>query len=125
MNITFGIEAIINKGVEQKYGIFIRCTQHRKHKRIHTGITISAEHWNPQKKAVRKSHPLYLEYNQRIQNQLQETIRTYHTLLNNHKTVSVETLINTLQGDSTTLFFPFAYQTKMKEIESRVRRQVH
>ena len=72
MNITFKLEYSPAKDSKQSKPIFIRCTQDRKHKRIHTGISVKATDWNKQKQQVRKTHPQYQVYNQIIQNQLKK-----------------------------------------------------
>ncbi len=67
MKITFGIEALPSKGLKHQFAMYTRCTQNRKHRRINTNISISAEHGNKNKGEVRKSHPLHQQDNQMIQ----------------------------------------------------------
>jgi integrase len=118
MKITFGLEALNSKGSPDKYSIFIRCTQNRKHKRIHTGVSVSAEHWNKQKQQVRKSHPQHQAYNQLIQTQLKNVLETYHQLVSTHKDINLQTLTEALQGNQQQDFFVFAFNTKLQEIKS-------
>jgi hypothetical protein len=120
MNITFRLEYNPAKDSKQLKPIFIRCTQDRKHKRIHTGISVTSVHWNKQKQQVRKSHPQYQVYNQLIQTQFKHVLETYHKLMITHKALNLETLTETLeqiveQED----FFVFAFNTKLNEIKSR------
>lgn len=119
MNITFRLEYNAAKDSNQLKPIFIRCTQNRKHKRIHTGVSISAEHWNKQKQQVRKSHPQHQAYNQLIQTQLKQVLDTYHQLMISQKELNLLTLSEALQGGEQQDFFEFALNTKLKEIKSR------
>ena len=119
MNITFRLEYNPAKDSNQLKPIFIRCTQNRKHKRIHTGVSISAEHWNKQKQQVRKSHPQHQAYNQLIQTQLKQVLDTYHQLMISQKELNLLTLTEALQGGEQQDFFVFALNTKLKEIKSR------
>ena len=119
MNITFRLEYNPAKDSNQLKPIFIRCTQNRKHKRIHTGVSISTEHWNKQKQQVRKSHPQHQAYNQLIQTQLKQVLDTYHQLMISQKELNLLTLTEALQGGEQQDFFVFALNTKLKEIKSR------
>lgn len=85
MNITFKLEYNPAKDSKQSKPIFIRCTQDRKHKRIHTSVSVTSVHWNKQKQQVRKTHPQYQVYNQIIQNQLKKVLETYNQLMTNNK----------------------------------------
>ena len=120
MNITFKLEYSPAKDSKQSKPIFIRCTQDRKHKRIHTGISVKATDWNKQKQQVRKTHPQYQVYNQIIQNQLKKVLETYNQLMTNNKDLNLNALTETLeqiveQED----FFVFAFNTKLNEIKAR------
>jgi integrase len=119
MNITFRLEYNPAKDFKQSKPIFIRCTQNRKHKRIHTGVSVTAAHWNKQKQQVRKTHPQYQVYNQLIQTQLKQVLDTYHQLMSTHKELNLHTLTEALQGNEEQDFFEFAYNTKLNEIKSR------
>lgn len=119
MNITFRLEYNPAKDLKQLKPIFIRCTQNRKHKRIHTGVSLSAAHWNKQKQQVRKTHPQYQVYNQLIQTQLKQLLETYHHLMSTHKELNLQTLTEALQGNEQQDFFEFAFNTKLNEIKSR------
>jgi hypothetical protein len=119
MNITFRLEYNPAKDFTQLKPIFIRCTQNRKHKRIHTGVSLSAAHWNKQKQQVRKTHPQYQVYNQLIQTQLKQLLETYHHLMSTHKELNLQTLTEALQGNEQQDFFEFAFNTKLNEIKSR------
>ncbi|TAF48689.1 MAG: hypothetical protein EAZ63_03825 [Runella slithyformis] len=46
--------------------IFLRITHNRKMKRIAIGFGVKMEEWNPEKKEVRKSNPLYAQINAAI-----------------------------------------------------------
>lgn len=119
MNITFRLEYNPAKDFKQLKPIFIRCTQNRKHKRIHTGVSLSAAHWNKQKQQVRKTHPQYKVYNQLIQTQLKQLLETCHHLMSTHKELNLQTLTEALQGNEQQDFFEFAFNTKLNEIKSR------
>ena len=119
MNITFRLEYNPAKDLKQSKPVFIRCTQNRKHKRIHTGVSVSSVHWNKQKQQVRKTHPQYQVYNLLIQTQLKQVLETYHHLMSTHKELNLQTLTEALQGKEQEDFFVFAFSTKMQEIKSR------
>lgn len=119
MNITFRLEYNPAKDFTQLKPIFIRCTQDRKHKRIHTGVSVTSVHWNKQKQQVRKSHPQYQVYNQLIQTQFNQVLETYHKLMITHKELNLQTLTEALQGKEQEDFFEFAFNTKLNEIKSR------
>jgi len=119
MNITFRLEYNPAKDLKQSKPVFIRCTQNRKHKRIHTGVSVSSVYWNKQKQQVRKTHPQYQVYNLLIQTQLKQVLETYHHLMSTHKELNLQTLTEALQGKEQEDFFVFAFSTKMQEIKSR------
>ena len=119
MNITFRLEYNPAKDFKQSKPVFIRCTQNRKHKRIHTGVSVSSVYWNKQKQQVRKTHPQYQVYNLLIQTQLKQVLETYHHLMSTHKELNLQTLTEALQGKEQEDFFVFAFSTKMQEIKSR------
>lgn len=118
MKITFGLEASPIKGLKHQYAIYIRCTQHRKHRRINTSITISSEHWNKQKKEVRKSHPLHRQYNQLIQTHYRKVLEAYNQLLCKGEDVYLQNLTEALQGLTQENFFDFANRTKIEEFKA-------
>jgi hypothetical protein len=118
MKITFGLEASPIKGLKHQYAIYIRCTQNRKHRRINTSITISSEHWNKQKKEVRKSHPLHRQYNQLIQTHYRKVLEAYNQLLCKGEDVYLQNLTEALQGLKHENFFDFANRTKIEEFKA-------
>jgi hypothetical protein len=120
MNITFRLEYNPAKDSKQSKPIFIRCTLDRKHKRIHTGISVKATDWNKQKQQVKKSHPQYQVYNQIIQTQLKKVLETYNQLMTTNKELNLHALTETFEKlVEQQNFFVFAFNTKLKEIKSR------
>lgn len=118
MKITFGLEASPIKGFKNQFAIYIRCTQNRKHRRINTNISISFEHWNKQKKEVRKSHPLHHQYNQLIQTHYRKVLDAYNQLLCKREDVQLHHIIEALKGIKHESFFDFTYRTKIEEFKS-------
>ena len=119
MNITFSLEHNPSKNLKQQKPVLIRCTQQKKHKRYTTTISITSEHWNKQKKEVRKSHPLHQQYNQIIQTHYRRVLDAYNKLLSKGEDVYLEHLTDALLGIKNENFFDFAYRTKLEEIKSR------
>jgi len=118
MNITFSLEYPASKQSRQSNPIYIRCTLHRKHKRIHTGLSVGREYWNKQKKEVRKSHPQAVAYNKILQSKMNNILEAYRHLLQSGKEVSLHHLCEALQGEQAVAFVDFAVKTKLSEIKA-------
>ena len=67
MSITFNLELNKSNTSSKEGSVLIRVTQHRKLKRIGTGISIPIISWDKVHQKVKKSHPLAAEYNNILQ----------------------------------------------------------
>lgn len=118
MIITFNLELSNTKGSNNEHGIFIRCTQNRKHRRINTGISIPTKSWDKTYHKIKRNHPLYTEYNKVLDNKLKQLIDNYATLIGKGEPVTLDALIYEINIDTTINFFEFATRTKMTQVKS-------
>jgi site-specific recombinase XerD len=87
------------------HALFLRITENRKIKRVYIGFDIPKKDWNPKKKEVRRSYPLYGQINNRIEELKAQAL----TIKAEVKGATAAVLVDHLKGQASTLFFPFAY----------------
>ena len=119
MSITFNLELNKSNTSSKEGSVLIRVTQHRKLKRIGTGISIPIISWDKVHQKVKKSHPLAVEYNNILQQSLKKVITAYSTLLQTKEYVTLEDIAASLNNTDNENFFDFANSTKMAEIKSK------
>jgi hypothetical protein len=119
MNITFQFELNTSKLSSKEGRVLIRCTQNRKHKRISTGIAVSAKYWDKKHHKVKNSHPLCRELNQLLQEKLRKLTNTYARLLSENQHVTLDDILIGNSSVPNSNFFDFAYSVKMEEIKGR------
>lgn len=117
-NITFNVELDSYKKKDGTRNIQIRITQNRKSKRVTIGVSIQADHWNPEKSEVRKANSKHRQINSLIRSKIIELESTYLSRSVLNKSVTAEGLIKTLKhevvGDN---FFEFA-KTRISNMAS-------
>ena len=119
MSVTFNLELSKSKASTTEGSVLIRLTQHRKSKRIGTGVTIPIKSWDKLHQIVKKNHPLSQELNNLINEKLRKVTTVYTRLLSEHDDVSLDEIIMKMAAVPMTNFFDFAYSTKMPEIKSK------
>ena len=87
----------------------IRIIQYRVSKRVSAGFSIEAVHWNAEKEEVRKSHPLYRQYNALLRSKKVELENLYLKDTAKGREVTAELLVRKVKkavlGDN---FFKYA-----------------
>ncbi|WP_019988810.1 site-specific integrase [Rudanella lutea] len=101
---TFSIELNHKPKANGDYGLFLRITENRKVKRIYTGFDVPKKDWNPKKKEVRRTYPLYSQINKRIEELKAQAI----TVKAEVKGATTNVVVSHLKGQNTSLFFPYA-----------------
>lgn len=119
MSTTFNLELSKSKASDTEGSILIRITQHRKLKRIGTGVTIPIKSWDKTHQKVRGSHPMSHELNALLLEKLKKVTAVYTKLLSENDEVSLEDIVISSASTPMTNFFEFAYSTKMEEISSK------
>jgi len=89
-----------------KYPIYLRFTENRKLKRVYLGFDILKKDWNEEKRQVRKSHPLYKQYNDSIADKHAEVTN----IKRESKNPNAAVITAKLKGGNSHYFFPYAYQ---------------
>lgn len=119
MSIHFSLELSSRANFRNEKSVLIRLTQHRKHRRISTGILLESKYWNKNLKKVRSGHPLSEGYNQVIHAKMKALTELYGKLLQEDLFVTPDDLIRHFNKEETSNFFDFAKSTKLAEISSR------
>lgn len=119
MSVTFNLELNKSNTSSKEGSVLIRITQHRKSKRIGTGVTIPIKSWDKAHQKVRNNHPLSHEINNLINEKLRKVIAAYTKLLSENEEVSLDDIVMKTTSVPMTNFFAFAYSTKMEEIKSK------
>lgn len=119
MSVTFNLELSKSKSSDKEGSILIRLTQHRKSKRIGTGVTIPIKSWDKIHQKVKKNHPLKDELNNLILEKLKKVTAVYTKLLSEGEEVTLDDIVIRTSTVPMTNFFDFAYSTKMEEVKSR------
>jgi integrase len=101
---TFTTELNHKPKADGNHALFLRITEDRKIKRIYTGFDIPKKDWNPKKKEVRRSYPLYREVNSRIE----ELMAQATTIKAEIKGANASIVFDHLKGKSSDSFFTFA-----------------
>lgn len=119
MSVTFNLELSKSKASTTEGSVLIRLTQHRKSKRIGTGVTIPIKSWDKLHQIVKKNHPLSQELNNLINEKLRKVTTVYTRLISEQDDVTLDEIIMKMAAVPMTNFFEFAYSTKMPEIKSK------
>jgi site-specific recombinase XerD len=101
---TFAVELNHKPKINGDHALFLRITENRKIKRIYTGFDIPKKDWNPLKKEVRRTYPLYKQLNTR----LDELKADATTIKAEVKGATASVVLDQLSGRSFTSFFAFA-----------------
>ncbi len=101
---TFAAELNHRPKADGSHALFLRITEDRKIKRIYTGFDIPKKDWNPLKKEVRRTYPLYREVNTRI-NELKGQATTIKAEV---KGATAAVVFDYLKGKDSASFFAFA-----------------
>lgn len=101
---TFTAELNHRQKADGSYALFLRITKDRRFKRIYTGFDIPKKDWNPKKKEVRRTYPLYSQINKRI-----DEIKAEATTIKAEvKGATTTGIIDQLKGKNQIYFFDFA-----------------
>lgn len=103
---TFTVELNHKPKKDGNHSLLLRITENRKIRRIYTGFDIPKKDWNPNKKEVRRTHPLFTQINKRIEELKAQAM----TVKAEVKGATTAVVLDHLKGQTSTLFFPFAYQ---------------
>ena len=101
---TFTAELNHKPKLDGSHALFLRITEERKIKRIYTGFDIPKKDWNPKKREVRRTNPLYSQINKRIE----ELKGQATTIKAEIKGATAAVVVDHLKGTSSTSFFAFA-----------------
>ena len=106
------IKLLLRKNKQKANGeipLYLRITENRKSRFLSTGISIKPSHWNERIQRVKKSHPLYAVFNDRLERLLNEAQTKAIELKDNKRvTISAEAVKSELTGRSVGDFFSFA-----------------
>lgn len=101
---TYTAELNHKPKADGNHALFLRITQNRKFKRVYTGFDIPKSDWNPKKKEVRRSFPLYRQINKRLEELKAEAT----TIKAEVRGVTPAVVLDHLKGNASTPFFVFA-----------------
>lgn len=118
MSLTFNLELNRSNTSSNEGTVLIRITQHRKLKRIGTGISIPIQAWDKIHQKVKKSHPLSNEYNGILTESLKKVIAAYNKLLQESDSFSLDDIVAAVNNTGNENFFDFAIRTKLAEIKA-------
>ena len=103
-SFTFTAELNHKPKANGNHALFLRITEDRKFKRIYTGFDIPKKDWNPKKKEVRRTYPLYSQINKRL-----DELRAQATTIKAEvRGATAAIVVDQLRGKSSTSFFAFA-----------------
>ncbi|SOD78995.1 site-specific integrase [Spirosoma fluviale] len=103
-SFTFTAELNHKPKLNGDHALFLRITADRKIKRIYTGFDIPKKDWNPIKKTVRRTYPLYKQLNERLIELKGEAT----TIKAEVKGATAVVVIDHMKGKYQTSFFAFA-----------------
>ncbi|MGJ7030041.1 phage integrase SAM-like domain-containing protein [Niabella hirudinis] len=118
MKIYFNLELDSYANRKGERAIMIRCTQHRQHKRIKTGIHINPVFWDSIKKNISKKHPLFKEYDSVLKQKLLNAEKIYLDIIRENAEITLQDFLEKLETPKTANFFDFAIQKKLNQFKS-------
>src|SRR5690606_33174788 len=99
--------------------VFLRITEDRKARYLSTGVAVAPEDWNEKKEEVRRSHPAFSSYNERLLRVKHEAeAATFGLQKGRKRGVSAEAVKRELEGKGSSDFFPYA-ESYIQELDAR------
>lgn len=81
MSVIFNLELSKSKTSITEGSVLIRITQHRKLKRIGTGVSIPIKSWDKVHHKIKSTHPLCHELNNLINEKLKKVTSLYKAVI--------------------------------------------
>lgn len=121
MNISYNIEISNKPNKNNNYGILLRITQNRKHRRISTGVEVPLNDFNkkaPYGKWIRRSNPKYKKLNTELENFIEKTKDVKLGIEQSNQATSLNNIITGLKTDKNYSSFIEYAEEKLNQYSS-------